>query len=635
MVAVEDSPLTYSFGNARLNPGARQLFIKDALVDVQPKVFDLIVLLAGNRERVVSKDELFDEVWPDVVVTEATLSQTVKRARDLFRDHGFSDEVIRTLPRRGFQFVHQLNPPSAAHASVSPASPDFDRKTLTGRGIKALGLLALAAGIYLALLLGRPAPVPEPASPEAALPNSLAVLPFESLAPDSTNAYLADGLTETIINNLTQLEGLRVIARSSAYAASREADDRTEIARDLKVAQLLIGSVQVQGQELRVSASLVSAADDSRLWSRQYTRLLDDVFAVQDDISRAVVDELATILGEALPRPAHQPGREDAGTSRAYRLVLRARQARRSGSVSDLEEAERLFREAYALASNFPEAMAGLADVLQVQAVLGVRERGPALTEAVALLRRATQLPPAHGTAFALLAEVQHRHLWNFPAARDSFERALTLQPGSSELRSRYSRFLAKSGDHEQAAEQAWLAADLDPRSINTLGNLAMRMVRAERLDEARTAIDTIRRLDANRVELPWLETHWHLAAGTAREALEWIAQEALASQRQSLGAIALHRLGRENQARETLQELIDTDKDAAFQIAEVYAQFGELDASLRWLEQALAGGDPGIAELYSSPHLQPLYRDARFEAFAEKAGLPALDTPEAPDKRS
>ncbi|MEM6604707.1 MAG: winged helix-turn-helix domain-containing protein [Pseudomonadota bacterium] len=617
---------SYAFGDAIFDLRARQLWIRNQAIDVQPKVFDLIAYLLRHRDRVVSKDELFDEVWPDVVVSEATLSQTVKRARDLFREHGFEEGVIRTLPRRGFQFAHPLNPadPPPVAQQLSASGSQARRRTWP-----ALVLLTLVVVTVLALLPAVREQGTTQRKIQPTLPSSsLAVLPFESLTADPSYTYLADGVTESIINNLTQLDGLRIIARTSAYAAAREQRDRSEIARDLKVAHLLIGSVQVQDEELRVSASLISAGDGSQLWSQQYTRLLDDVFAVQDEISRVVASELASTLGQSYSLSANRSKVEDVATSRAYRIVLRARQARRNGSKAFLDEAEKLFRDAIQTAPNYPTALVGLADVLQVQAVLGERERSSSLTEAIALLNRATRIDPEYGGAFSVLAVVQYRHLWNFAAARESFERALALQPGSSEIRSRFSRFLAKAGDHPQAAEQAWLAADLNPRSVNTLNNLALRMMRDGQLKEARDAIDTIRSLERDRVDLPWLEAHWHLAANKPREALEWIAQEELAYLRLNVSAIALHHLGRDEQAEKTLQELIDTDKEAAFQIAESFAQFGDMDRSFSWLNTALSAGDPGLAELYSSPFLEPLYADERFAQFADQVGLPSRMRP-------
>ncbi|MEM6484818.1 MAG: winged helix-turn-helix domain-containing protein [Pseudomonadota bacterium] len=618
---------SYAFGDAVFDLRVRQLWIRNQAIDVQPKVFDLIAYLLRHRDRVVSKDELFDEVWPDVVVSEATLSQTVKRARDLFREHGFEEGVIRTLPRRGFQFAHPLNPADPSLVKKQPAPPGPKARR---RAWPALVLLILVLVTVLALL---PAVREQGTAQRKILPTvspsgSLAVLPFESLTSEPSFSYLADGVTESIINNLTQLDGLRIIARTSAYAAARERRDRSEIARDLKVAHLLIGSVQIQDEELRVSASLITAGDGSQLWSQQYTRLLDDVFAVQDEISRAVASELASKLGQSYSLSADRAEVEDVATSRAYRIVLRARQARRNGSKAFLDEAEKLFRDAIETAPNYPTALVGLADVLQVQAVLGERERSSTLTEAIALLNRATRIDPEYGGAFSVLAVVQYRHLWNFAAARESFERALALQPGSSEIRSRFSRFLAKTGEHPQAAAQAWLAADLNPRSANTLNTLALRMMRDGQLKEARDAIDTIRALERDRVELPWLEAHWHLAAGKPREALEWIAQEELAYLRLNISAIALHHLGRSEQAEKILQELIDTDNEAAFQIAESFAQFGDIEESFCWLNSALSAGDPGLAELYSSPFLEPLYADERFAPFADRVGLPPRTRP-------
>ncbi|MEM6543977.1 MAG: winged helix-turn-helix domain-containing protein [Pseudomonadota bacterium] len=616
---LDSTPQRYAFGSALVDTDSRQLWIEDQAVEVQPKVFDLIEYLIRHRDRVVTKDELFDSVWPNVVVTEATLSQTVKRARDLFRDRGFEGHVIRTVPRHGFQFVHPLSTPAPPKVLLAPKQPAVPFAPKTWYAI--IMMLAVAVGLLYALN--------RDGSPKTDLrandANSLAVLPFESLIPDQDLSYLADGLTETIINNLSQLPGLRLISYASSYAAAADHGDRRILASELKVEKLLVGSVQLHEGELRISASLLKGEDGSRIWSHQYTRVLDDVFAIQDEISRAVVAQLASELDQTFDLRASGASAESAFTSRAYRLVLRARHARRNGSKASLQEAEQLFREAHEVSPGYADALVGLADVLQVQAVLGQSKREPAMSEALALLAKAIQLEPENAAAFALRAELEHRHLWNFPAARASFARAVALSPASSEVRARFSRFLAKSGDHPQAAEHAWVAADLDPRSINTLSNLAIRMLRENRPADARTAIDEIRFLEPDRVSLPWLEAQWHLQVGNPRDALEWIAQEELAYLRLSISAIALHQLGRTQQAEQTLQTLIATDEGAAFQIAEAYAQMGQASESFYWLEQALRAGDPGLSELYSSPYLEKLYTDPRFNDVAQTVGLPKL----------
>jgi Tfp pilus assembly protein PilF len=270
--------------------------------------------------------------------------------------------------------------------------------------------------------------------------------------------------------------------------------------------------------------------------------------------------------------------------------------------------------------------MIGLADALRVRATLGESPRDSTFAEALTLIRDALEQRPNYGEAYLQLGEIQHRHFWDFDAAAESYAMALELNPGSASVRSAHSRFLSKAGAFEQSVREAEIALDLDPKSAQAASSLAIRQIRARELDRARAVIDAMTQMHPDNANLPWLEANWHIRNGSYRDALSWVALEELDYLRLSLSSIALYRLGRKDQARASLDELIETDKEAAFQIAEAYAQWGQADHAFEWLERAFSAGDPGLAELYSSVNLENLYADERFAALAAKVGLPPLN---------
>ncbi|MEM1402620.1 MAG: winged helix-turn-helix domain-containing protein [Pseudomonadota bacterium] len=619
----------YLIGSAELDTRRRQLRFDGKAVDVQPKVFDLLAYLVLHRDRVVSKDELFDEVWPSVVVSDASLSQTIKRARDHFRVAGFRDDIIRTVARKGYQFDHpvtvaQASEPEASAAATTPASKAPASKWR-------IPLLLGGITLLSSLMIFWP-PSPEDVSPEeseaSANPahNGIAVLPFANLTPDADFGYFTDGMTETLINNLATMPGLRVIARTSAYRADRSGDDLEAIGRSLNVAQVLRGSVQRDGDMLRISTRLLRTSDGAQLWSRQYSRTLEDIFAVQDDIARSTLEEVSKSVAVNLGAPSTYAVAETAAASRAYQLVLQGNRLRREAGKESVLAAEALFREAQEIAPDYAPALIRLSEVVRYRGVTGSMPRDDAFREALTLAQEAVRLAPENGRAHMQLAELLHRHFWDFAAARESFERAIALMPASGDIYSAYSRFLAKAGDQDEALFSARSASDMDPQSANVLTNLILRLIKEEELEDARRAIERLRELDADHVDLPWLETNWHLRAGNNREALQWITQEELYYLRLSLSAITLYRLERTGQAEEALAELIERDADgSAFQIAEVYAEWGDGDKAFAWLNRALQNGDPGLAESYSSLNLEKLYSDPRFGALAERVGLPPL----------
>ncbi|MGI9265597.1 MAG: tetratricopeptide repeat protein, partial [Gammaproteobacteria bacterium] len=375
------------------------------------------------------------------------------------------------------------------------------------------------------------------------------------------------------------------------------------------------------------SARLIRAQDGQQIWSQIYSRSFDNMFAIQDEISRSIVDQMSGLLSTSLELAQSDGDEVDAAaSSEAYRLLLLGRDKRRTSSAEGLLAAETYFREALLLRPDYPEAMIGLADTLRVRATLGELPRDSTFAEALTIIRDALEQRPNYGEAFVQLGEIQHRHFWDFDAAAESYARALELSPGRAGARSAYSRFLSKAGEFEQAVREAEIAHDLDPKSSQAASSLVIRQIRARDLEQARTVIDAMTQMHPDDANLPWLETNWHIRNGSYRDALSWIALEELDYLRLSLSSIALHRLERTDQARAALDELIETDEEAAFQIAEAYAQWGQTDDAFEWLERAFSAGDPGLAELYSSVNLENLYDDDRFAALAAKIGLPPLN---------
>ncbi len=608
-----DGQTRFLVGPAQLDTAARQICFDGEPADVQPKVFDLIVYLVRARDRVVSKDELFDAIWPSVVVTEASLTQSIKRARDLFRQHGFPEDVIRTVARKGYQFNHEV---SAAQSSVTTAPPAWQGVAVQ---TALVALLALGLGVWA---FRQPPPVsPQP----GAYNNSLAVLPFSNLSTDADFGYFTDGLTETLTNSLTRVRGLRVIATGSAARFREPGTEYLAIGEQLRVDHLVQGSVQRDGDQLRITARLIRVEDGAQLWSQIFNRQFDDVFSLHDDIARATVQQMSGILAASLKLPDGAPAlATDSDDSEAYRLLLRGQALRKRGANQDLGAAATLFRQALDLRPDYTAAMVALADATRLRATTGDLPRESGFAEALVLARRALSIDPELAEAWVQIGEIQHRHFWEFDAAAESYRRAMAINPGGASAHSAYGRFLAKSGREEAAVAEARIALDLDPLSANAASSLVIRLVRAGQLPEARSVLDDFKTRHPEHADVPWLEANWHIRSGSYSDALQWTALETLDYLRLCLSAIALNHLGRTGQAELALQELIDTDaQGAAFQIAEVYAQNRQVDLAFEWLERAFRQGDPGLSELYSSLNLASLYGDPRFADIGSRVGLP------------
>jgi TolB-like protein/Tfp pilus assembly protein PilF len=328
--------------------------------------------------------------------------------------------------------------------------------------------------------VGRPAagvdaPAPPPAAgasvdaPGAADPRSLAVLPFVNMSGDADNEYFSDGLTEELLNVLAQVEGLRVAARTSSFRFKNEVGDMADIARQLRVAHLLEGSVRRSGDRVRITAQLISAADGFHLWSETYDRQLTDIFAIQDDIAAEVAQALRVrLLGEAMPTVARPP----TGDLAAYTAYLRGRQALRSSGYAAFERADAAFREALALDPDFAAAHAALAETWRQRALWGIVPWSEARKHVREGVERALALDPDQPLAWMLDGSLQWEDLdpeasWidTMDAAERSYRRALELEPGQPQASASLANLLRMRGRDDEALGLVLDALARDPLS--------------------------------------------------------------------------------------------------------------------------------------------------------------------------
>jgi TolB-like protein len=255
----EGGKLLYHFENYALDTGRRELRRGDGLLSIEPKVFDLLVHLIENCERVISKDDLIAAVWGGRIVSDSTLTSCINAARTAVGDNGEAQRLIRTLPRKGVRFVGsvRIGHSSGSESGIGAANTaNVDHVRRASHG-----------------LIDKP---------------SIAVLPFTNMSGDPEQEYFSDGITEDIITELSRLPWFFVIARNSTFAYKGQAVDVREVGRDLGVRYLLEGSVRKSGQRLRITSQLLDASNGNHLWSERYDRDLTDIFALQDEITQRV-----------------------------------------------------------------------------------------------------------------------------------------------------------------------------------------------------------------------------------------------------------------------------------------------------------------------------------------------------------
>ena len=448
---VGSRPRAYRFDGFELDLGSHRLMRAGRPLAIEPRVFDALVHLLENRDRLVTKEELFAGVWPDEAVSDNALSRTITRLRQSLGDDSRRPRYIETVHGRGYRFVapveigEQTTAPPTAPATGLPAAPRRLRLAV------ALAALALAGVTGWWLLAGTDPhpPTRTDASRDAAAtlePLRVAVLPMRDLGGAEESRLFADGLTEQMISVLSQIPGIRVLSGRTTMTY-RDAGRRiSEIARDLGAGTMLAGSVRRDGERLRVTVELIDAANEELVWSRQFDTRPEDVFAVQSEVATQVADALQVSLPvTAVRRIREGPTRE----MTAYEHYLRGRQAYRQITRTGNETAIQHYEKALEADPGFALARASLAAAYalrQIRFGFEEEERTRAEAFARAALAADPQLPEAH-KALGMIAFSRGR----LRLAIEHNTRAVELNPSYDEAFYNLASYSALLGAWDEA----------------------------------------------------------------------------------------------------------------------------------------------------------------------------------------
>jgi TolB-like protein len=461
---------------------------------------------------------------------------------------------------------------------------------------------------------------------------SIAVLPFANLSGDKEHEYFSDGLAEEIINALAKLPGLKVIARTSAFAFKGQNTDIRRIAETLGVASILEGSVRRSGNRIRVNAQLITATDGTHLWSERYDRELADVFAVQDEISAAISNALQVRLSpQAAAKPRYTPKLP------AYEALLKARHFHWKVTAESIDQAKPFYEQAIALDPQFALAHALYADYLFGRATMSLsplREVAPVIRS---LAERALELDASLADAHAPLCMLAAVHDYDWKEARHQFTLATPGGQGSPQAHMECGwAFLLASGRREEAVEQLRLAVQGDPLHFTYRGLLAVCLAAAGRFAEAEQLLQQSRDLDPN-----FFLTHYHLAGlYTARQ----MYAEALpcAEKASSLApwypatmgmyAGLLVRTGQPERGQDVLKALGSSDAFGTTRgVAVFHTCCGQIDLAADWFERAIEERDPSAPALLQSAIGEPLRLSSRWPKLAALMNLSASAATSAP----
>jgi serine/threonine-protein kinase len=455
--------------------------------------------------------------------------------------------------------------------------------------------------------------------------SSVAVLPFANQSSDPNMEYLSDGLSESIINNLSQLPGLKVISRGSAFKYKGKEIDPEQVARDLGVQTIVTGRVIQRGDQLQVSAELVDVSDKTQMWGEQFNRKMVDALAVQTEISEQIAEKLKLRLTNA---DQQQLIRGSKVNPQAYELLLRGRFEQGKGSVEGNKKAEEYFKQAIAVDEKYAVAYADLALSYLFLVGNGSLDPKEGTPKAEIAVKKALELDEGLAEAHRSLGLIKW-NAWDWPGAEQSVKRALELNSNLAEAHSVYSYVLSCMGRHEQAIAEARRARELDPLAANQTGSLGFALYLGRQYDQAVEQLKKTFEIDKNYALSHALLAYTYDAMGRYNEAIaEYEAHIRLAGDNASdqcyLGN-SLAKAGRRNEAEAILKKL-ETSKEyvSPAELAVLYLGLGDKEKSLSALERGYAAHDLQMGYLGVDPHYDPLRSEPRFQELIRKVGLPS-----------
>jgi TolB-like protein/DNA-binding winged helix-turn-helix (wHTH) protein/Flp pilus assembly protein TadD len=610
-------------------------------VRLQEQPFQILAMLLEHPGQVVTREELQKKLWPaDTFVDfDHGLNKAVNKIRDALGDSAESPRFVETVARRGYRFLAEVKAADAApgqspHVAPPPipAAETRDRPDLavtpaaTKNRAPSLAW-KMAVFVPLALIVFFTGWKLYSRNYPATVIHSLAVLPLESLSNDASQDYFADGMTDELISDLGQLSALRVISRTSVMGYKHAHKPLPQIARELNVDAIVEGTVLRSGDRVRITAQLIDATADKHLWSQSYEGELKDTLALQNQVARAIADQIRIKLN-----PQEQAALKIARVvnPEAYESYLKGRYFWNKRTPDSLKVALAYFNQAIDEDPNYAQAYSGLADTYALlgdwqYAVMTPKEAFPrAKAAAIKALELDSTLSEAHNS----LAFCFDAFDWDLESAGKEFQRSIELNPGYATAHHWYAWHLSLLGRYDEALEEMRKAKNLDPLSLIINADLAELLVIAHFYDEsiiqsrATIAMDPNFALAHNQLAQAYLQKHMNVEAiAELQKAVELSggSPTCVANLARAYAAS-----GKTSEAVKVLGDLKNHSNRGysdASEVAVVYAALGDKDQAMHWLEIGYEERfNPGVL---LRPGFDPLRSDQRFQDLLRRIGFP------------
>jgi len=629
----------YEFGRFRINTADRVLLRDQEVVPLTPKVFDILLALVQDSGEVISKDGLMKKVWPDSFVEEGNLTQNISLLRKALGEGQNGHQYIETVARRGYRFVAPVHEArdgveSARVRDAAVAGIEHPPEARTGgepatgsRSTLLHGVMSqlrrhrrVSLASVLALVLGTAAVVyftrgGTPVDGSSSVIGSIAVLPFVNEAADTEAEIFSDELTESLVNNLSQLPKLRVVPRSVVLNYKGRETDPRRIARDLNVRAVLTGRVHRRGDTLSIQVDLIDATNVAQMWGQHYDRRVSDILLVQEDISRDIFENLRLKLSV-----------EEQKQLESFSLYLKGRNSWNKRTEDGLLQGIEYFRRAIEVDQSYAPAYAGLADCYNMLVVYGLSQPKDAFPKAKEAATKALSIDGTLAEARTSLAFIKHRWDWGRDAEKE-FQLAIKYKPTYAPAHQWYSSYLVAMGRFDEAIAEAKRAQELEPLSFIGNSHLGWILYLAGRNDEAIAHCQRLLDVDPNFFPARRYMGLAYEQKGMYAQAIDQFEQGVKLSGSPLMLSLLGHAYaasGKKAEAKRILAEL-DQQKQryvSPYTVATIYAGLGEKDQAFKWLETAFEERDIWLMNLKVDPVLKGLRSEQRFTSLLQRIGL-------------
>jgi TolB-like protein/DNA-binding winged helix-turn-helix (wHTH) protein/Tfp pilus assembly protein PilF len=615
-------------------------------VHLRPQAYKALKYLAENNGRLISKDHLIEEVWAGRAVSDDSLVQCLRDVRQALGDG--DSQYLRTERGRGYIFDLGLEERGSALALSTrleqldvvrvvfedeesdevnaPALPPIvvgphpglkwgnggRKAVLAAAGLSVLILTIVAAYRFY------PNREPSPTRIE-----SIAILPFLNESGNPDIEYLSDGISESLINRLSQLPQLKVIARNSAFEYKGKAANLQEVSRTLGVQAILLGRVAQRGDDLVVSVELVDARDRTQIWGERYTRRRADIQAVQEEMARTISEKLRVKLTGA---QEEQLTKRATRNQQANELYLTGMFYYRKPGIEGVKKSLDYFNQSVALDPNFALAWVEVARANRFLVGHSLLDPKEALPRAKAAVQKALESDETLAEAHVELASTR-KDEWDWAGAEREFKRAIELNPNLAEAHNKYSSYLSVMGRHTEALAENKRAQELDPLRIGLRGNEAAALMLARRYDEAIEKLKQFIELNPSHGISHGMLGLMYNGKGMYEQAIgEFQKAMSIIGETTSIQiylGYALAMSGQRGKAQAILARLKTTKEYVSpSELAYLYIALGDKEGAMAMLERAYAARDPLLQNLKIDSYYDSLRTDPRFVDLLLRVGL-------------